>query len=271
MKTIFVLTHVAMSVAEALWASIPQSTSEVLFLVGLFFTGALASFTNMLSGGGSMIVLGFMMLLGVDPATANGTNRVGVLVSTATGAAAYRSENYTDIRESLKLGLWSIPGAIAGAFFSVRISGALYEKLLAIVMIAVVVSMFLPKRSTKKKDAPGKGKWMYPAMLLVGFYGGAVQVGVGIFIYAALRHLGNMPLMRVNMHRVFIVLIFIVPVMAVFIWSGKINWAYAVVLCIGNAVGSWVTVKWTLKKGDKMIKIGLAASVVLMSMKFLVF
>lgn len=108
-------------------------------------------------------------------------------------------------------------------------------------------------------------------MLLVGFYGGAVQVGVGILIYAALRHLGNMPLMKVNMHRVFIVLIFIVPSMAVFIWSGKINWLYALALCTGNAVGSWITVKWTMKKGDKAIRLGLMASIALMSFRFLFF
>ncbi|MBN2526467.1 MAG: sulfite exporter TauE/SafE family protein [Deltaproteobacteria bacterium] len=271
METIIVVIHVLMSVMETLWRVVPDGVTEIFFMMGLFVTGVVASFVNMLAGGGSMLVLGLMILFGVDPVVANATNRVGVLISTATGAAAYKSEKVTDIKQSLKLGLWTAPGGIAGAIFSVRISGDLYEKILAIVMILIVGSMFLPKRVQDNPQESGRRRWIYPAMILVGFYGGVVQVGVGILIYGVLRHLGNMSLMRINMHRVFVVLIYIIPSMGIFVWSGKINWIYAAILCVGNAIGSWITIKWTLKKGEKIIRIGLAVSVVLMSVKFILF
>lgn len=272
MNAIFAIFDAAVAVVGAIWHSLPQSVSEIIFLGGLSVVGAMASFVNMLSGGGSMLVLGLMMLAGIDPVVANATNRVGVCISTATGAAAFRGEKAAELRESIKLGLWSIPGAIAGAFFSVRISGEMYEKILAVVMIIIVASMFLKKRTDSQNEAANApGKWVFPAMLLVGFYGGAIQVGVGIVIFGVLRHLAHMKLMRINVHRVFIVFVFSIPSLAVFIWSGKINWSYAAALCIGSAIGSWVTVKWTLKKGEKVIRIGLAASVVLMSLKFLIF
>ena len=276
METFFTLLNIFVSLAEAIWHTLPQNAYDILFATGLFFCGALASFINMLSGGGSMIVLGFMMLCGVDPVVANATNRAGVLISVATGAAAYKSERFTDVKESLKLGLWTIPGAIIGAVFSIQLDGELYQKILAVVMIIIVAGMLFPSRSDsstgeQKKDMGQMGKWTYPAMLLVGFYGGAIQVGVGIIIFAALHHLGRMSLMRINMHRIFIVLIFIIPSMAVFIWSGKINWVYAAALCAGNALGAWITAKWTIKKGDRLIRLGMVISVVLMSAKFLIF
>ena len=271
MNTFFTITQVMMSVMTAVWHTMPDNVATILFCIGLFICGALASFVNMLSGGGSMIVLGFMMLLGVDPVVANATNRVGVLAGTGFGAAAFKSEKYTDLKESLKLGLWSVPGAVAGAFFSVSISGDIYENILAVVMILIVISMFFPKRTEDTSKSAGGSRWTWPAMFVVGFYGGVVQVGVGILIYATLRHLGNLSLMRINMHRVFIVLIFIIPSMIVFIWSGKINWTYAAALCSGNALGAWLTVKWTLTKGEKVIRLGLVVSVILMSVKFLIF
>ncbi len=244
---------------------------QFAFMAGLFLAGMLASFVNMLAGGGSLLTLGFMMLSGVEPAVANASNRIGVLMACSSGAAAYRSENYSDIKESFRLSLWALPGAILGAFFSIGISNALFEKLMVLVMIFVLLTLFLPKKKDDAHAGVDHPVWLAMAMILAGFYGGFIQVGVGFLIAAGLRHLGNMSLMRMNMHRIFIVLIFTIPVVGVFMFSHKINWLYAVILSTGNALGSWLTVKLALKQGEKLVKIGMAAAIVLMSIKFLFF
>lgn len=242
---------------------------DLLFLGALFLTGMLASFVNMLAGGGSILVLGLMTMMGVEPAVANATNRVGVLISTASGAAAYKSGKYTELKESLRLSLWTMPGAIAGAFYSVNISSKTFEHMIAVVMLFILVTLFLPKRTESRDDSQFLKLFFYPSLILVGFYGGFIQAGVGFLIMGSLRHLGNMELMRMNMHRVFIVLFFTIPAIVVFLYSGKINWLYAVVLSTGSALGSWVTIKMALKKGEKVVKYGLAAAIVLMAGKLL--
>lgn len=242
---------------------------DLLFLGALFLTGTLASFVNMLAGGGSILVLGLMTMMGVEPSIANATNRVGVLVSTASGAAAYRSERFTSFKESFYLSLWTLPGAVAGAFFSVNISSQLFEQLMAGVMVFILITLFLPKKAEAQEEMPVNKLFLYPSLILIGFYGGFIQVGVGFLIMGSLCHLGKMELMRMNMHRVFIVLLFTIPAIIVFIYSGKINWLYAAVLSAGNAVGSWLTVKLALKKGEVVVKYGLAVAVILMSIKFL--
>ncbi|MDA3955952.1 sulfite exporter TauE/SafE family protein [Oceanispirochaeta sp.] len=240
-----------------------------VFTLLLFAAGFFASVVNMLAGGGSMIVLGLMVIMGVEPAVANATNRIGVLVSTASGAAALKSEKFTDIKESLKLSLLTMPGAILGALFSVRISNELFEKLLAFVMVFVIVSLFLPQKTAVAEQSKIRKILIYPAMILVGFYGGFIQVGVGILIYGTLRHLSGMELMNITMHRVFIVLLYTIPAIVIFIVSGKINWVYALILSAGNALGSWMTIKLALKKGDIVVKIGLAVTAGLMILRFL--
>ncbi|MGL1893895.1 MAG: sulfite exporter TauE/SafE family protein [Spirochaetaceae bacterium] len=242
-----------------------------MFFVVLFLLGIVASFVNMLAGGGSTIILGYMMLMGIEPAVANATNRVGVLISCGSGAAAFRSENFTDIKQSLKLGLCALPGAILGSLISVRIKNDMFELILTMVMIFIVISMFIPKKKIDKTTNILNGKLIYPAMVFVGLYGGFVQVGVGLIIAASLRHLSSMDLLKMSMHRVFIVFIYTIPVIVVFIFSGKINWLYALVLSAGNALGSWLTVKLALKKGEIIVKIGLAITIGLMSVKLLFF
>jgi uncharacterized protein len=242
-----------------------------MFLVILFLLGMMASFVNMLAGGGSILILGYMMLMGIEPAVANATNRVGVLISCGSGAAAFKSEKFTDVKQSLKFGLLALPGAIAGSLFSLKITNEHFELFLTIVMVCIAISMFLPKKVQQQGAKVLNGKLLYPAMFFVGLYGGFIQVGVGLLIAGTLRHLSNMDLLKMSMHRVFIVFIYTIPVIVVFIVSGKINWLYALVLSLGNALGSWLTVKLALKKGEIIVKIGMAITIGLMSVKFLFF
>ena len=185
-----------------------------------------------------MITIGVMILLGIEPVVANGTNRIGVLVGTTSGALAFKSEKFTDVRQSLILGLCAVPGAIIGSLYSVQIDNTLFTRILAVVMIMLLVTMFIPKK--KQKDIAEKAKastLIYPAMFIVGLYGGFIQVGVGFILMAFLRHLMSYDLLRTNMHKVFVVLIYTIPVLLVFGINGKIDWYYAIVRSFGNALG----------------------------------
>lgn len=243
---------------------------EIFNILILFGAGVIASFINMMAGGGSMLTIGALILIGVEPVVANGTNRIGVLVGTGSGALTYKSEKFTDIKTSLILGLSAIPGAIIGSIYSVKISNHLFQRMLAVVMILILITMFLPKKKIAATTEKIKKSWLiYPAMVLVGLYGGFIQVGVGFLIMAFLRHLMAYDLLKVNMHKVFIVLIYTVPVLIIFGISGKINIFYAIVMSLGNALGSYVSVKLALKKGEKVVKIVMVVAIILMAIRFL--
>lgn len=243
---------------------------ETFKIIILFCSGAAASFINMMAGGGSMLTIGALILIGVEPVVANGTNRIGVVVGTGSGALTYKAAKFTDIKTSLMLGICAIPGAIFGSIYSVKISNQLFQRMLAVVMILILITMFLPKKKIEATTEKLKHSWLiYPAMVLVGFYGGFIQVGVGFILMALLRHLMSYDLLKVNMHKVFIVLIYTLPVLIIFGLSGKINVFYAFVMSIGNALGSYISVKLALKKGEKLVKVVLVITIVLMAVKFL--
>lgn len=242
--------------------------NEWLIALLIFFAGISASFINMMAGGGSMITLGLMILLGIEPTVANATNRIGIVIATGTGALAFKSEKLSDLKTSLILALCAIPGAIVGAIYSVNISNELFQRLLAIVMIFILITLLIPKKRTAVQNAK-KSIFIYPAMFVIGFYGGFIQVGVGFLLMAAIRHLMSYDLIRVNMHKVLIVTIYNLPVLVVFVLSGKVQWFYAIALSIGNAIGAWISVKLAIKKGEKIVKIVLILAIILMATKFL--
>lgn len=237
----------------------------------IFIAGAVASFINVMAGGGSILTVGAMILLGLDPSIANGTNRVGVFFGTVSSVAAYKSEKMTELKESIILGALTIPGALFGAFYAVKISDLLFQRILAIVSIAVIITLLIPQ-NTKRTLVESRGLrrfMIYPSMFFIGFYGGFIQIGVGFILMAALKHLLQISLVRVNMHKVFVVFIYSFPILFIFAFTGNINWLYAILLSAGNLVGGWISVKMSIKKGDGFVKYILALSMMIIAIKLL--
>lgn len=237
----------------------------------LFLAGLAVGFINVMAGGGSAISLPLLIFLGFDTAVANGTNRVAILVEAVSAVASFKKNKHSHFTQSLKFAIPTIPGAILGAIYAVKVDDELFKTILGVVMIFIVISLMLPKphEAAVEKFSQGRKLLVYPAMFLIGFYGGFVQAGVGFLLMAALLHLFGETLVRVNMHKVFIVMIFTVPALLVFILTGNVNWTAALVLSSGAMVGGWWAAHLSVHKGDKIIRIMLGVAMVLMSIKLI--
>ena len=245
--------------------------NDILFPVCIFLAGAISSFINVMAGGGSILTLGVMMLFGLDGSVANGTNRIGILTATSSGMVAFKTERYGNIKESAVLGLCALPGALIGSYYAVSISNVLFQRLLSVVMIFIIITLFLPKKKNHLMAEKSRSSkiFLYPAMFIVGLYGGFIQAGVGFLIMASLRHLTSISLIKINMHKVYIIFMYTVPVLIIFGITGNINWFYAICLGAGNSIGAWLSVKLSIRKGEKAVKILLAVAILLMAVKFM--
>ena len=106
-------------------------------------------------------------------------------------------------------------------------------------------------------------------MFVIGLYGGFIQAGVGFLIMAALRHLLHLDLVRINMHKVFIVLVYTVPVIFIFGFTGNINWLTALYMSGGYALGAWISAKVSISRGEKVVKIVLCIAILIMATRFI--
>ncbi|MBI9071214.1 MAG: sulfite exporter TauE/SafE family protein [Melioribacteraceae bacterium] len=226
---------------------------------------------NIMAGGGSTLTLPTLIFLGLDSSMANGTNRVAIFIQNISAIASFRKENHSEFGLSWKLGLLTLPGAVIGAFVATEISNETFKSILAVIMIGVVISMLLPKSKKKFSEKVfEKLPWaIYPAMILIGFYGGFIQVGVGFLLMAALHYIMKMNLVFVNMHKVAIVFLYTIPALLIFIFTNNIDWFYGLSLAAGNALGGWWAAKWAVRKGEKFIRYFLVVVVIGMSLKLL--
>ncbi len=246
---------------------------EMIKFSALFVAGAIAGFINIMAGGGSTITLPMLIFLGLDSAMANGTNRIAVFIQNIAAVISFKQERFAQFKLSTKLSLWTLPGAILGAIVAVKISNEVFQKILGFVIIGIMITILFPRLSSSRKNYhhdDSFNPWLlYPVMLGIGFYGGFIQAGVGFLIMAALVHLMQLDLVRVNMHKVFIVFMFTLPAIIIFIATGNVKWSEALVLSAGNAFGGWWSAKVSVKKGEKVIRIVLIVAMFIMAMKLL--
>lgn len=235
----------------------------------LFLFGNFAGFINVVAGGGSTLTLPFLILMGMDASVANGTNRIGILTQTMSASLSFRKSKFKDTKLSIKLALLTVPGAIVGAIYSTQIDNASFQTIVIVVMIGVALSLFIPRVKKKKyldtvTDFP---LLAYPLMILVGFYAGFIQVGIGFLLMAILSVVLKLNIKRVNMHKVFIVFINTIPTLIIFILTDNIDWVTGIVLSIGASLGAWWSAKLSLKIDEKYVKLILFIAITSMAIK----
>ncbi|RMF56345.1 MAG: sulfite exporter TauE/SafE family protein [Calditrichaeota bacterium] len=243
---------------------------ELTRLFVLFGVGVIAGVMNVMAGGGSSLSLPILIFMGLDSAVANGTNRIAIFIQNIAAILSFRQQKFHQFTTSLKMAVWTLPGGIIGALVAIRISDEWFQRILAVVLLGVILSMLIPQNYTTQPQDSLSG-WkrflIYPALFGIGFYGGFIQVGVGFLLMAALYHLLRVNLVVVNMHKVFIVFIYTVPALAIFIFSGNVDWILGLSLAAGNSLGGWWAARLSVKKGEKIIRWILFLALMIMAYK----
>ena len=185
---------------------------------------------------------------------------------------------------SFSLALAALPGGICGALIGTMVRGELFNRVLGSVLIGVLLLMAVQRLRKAKKGAsdeieaeetkkgdPSRRQLIlgHLAMVVVGFYGGFIQAGVGFLLMAALHQVLGLDLVRVNMHKVFIVGFFTLAALIVFASRGQVLWIPGIALAVGNSIGGWIGSQLSVLKGENWIRNALFVALFLMSIKLL--
>lgn len=247
-----------------------MTATEFVLLIA---SGLAAGFINAVSGGGAMLTVPAMIFIGLPPGVANGTNRVAVAIQNVAALAAYHRLRVTDYRLGLALAIPATLGSLAGALVSIRLSDAQFRSTLGVVMLLLLGPILaepqLNARAVRLGRSLRSGWQLWSVFLLLGIYGGLLQIGIGIFILVALSSFGGMDLVRANSIKVTIVLCLTTLALFVFIADGKVAWGVGLLLAISNSVGAWLGAYWGVRKGAFWIRIVLTGTVIVMALQLL--
>jgi hypothetical protein len=227
--------------------------------------GFVASVLNTVAGGGSFLTLPLLIFLGLPPGEANATNRVGVVAQGLSAMAGFQKHGPDEWAFTKHTLLPMLAGALLGAVAALQVGDKDLRRVLSVLM--VVVSLFALIRPERFRPAArGQAVLRNLGFLAVGFYGGFIQAGVG-FLVLALTSLLGLDLVRGNVVKNLAVLGQTLVALAVFAWSGRVQWVPGLALALGSVLGSQVGVKLTVTKGHDWLKRVVTATIVLFALR----
>jgi len=240
---------------------------EWYMVLALLGTGLFAGFINTTAGGGSMLSLPLLMFLGLPANVANGTNRVAVLFQSVVGTHTFRKKKVLDLTSDSRLVLPALVGSIIGALIAVEMDVLLLEKVIAGLMVVMLLLVVIKPGAWVAGHAgitnPKPTLLQYILFFFIGVYGGFIQMGVGFFLLAGLVLGCGYNLVKANAVKVYIILGLTVFTIGIFMYYQQIDWLAGLILAVGNAVGAWIGVHFTIRGGARYVRIVLILALVL--------
>ena len=206
--------------------------------------GTAAGIINTLAGNGSAITLLILTeLLQLPPNVANGSNRLGVFSGSAVGAFIFHKNGKLKIERSRNYLLPTIVGAIGGVLLAIWVSNEQFREVFRFMMVVMLfVILVKPKRWLRDTDLTQKPKlWIsIPLFLIIGFYGGFIQMGMGIFFLAAMVLGARYSITDANAVKLVAVSFYTLLCILIFHWQGLIHWQFGGLLAIGQVIGATI-------------------------------
>jgi len=221
---------------------------EIYHYVIAIIGGFVAAIMNTLAGYGSIITLTILMdVLGLPANMANGTNRVNILANSIAGVVGYQRNGKLDLSNGKWILIAVCLGAVFGVLLAVNVSNdqfrAVFKYLIVVLFLSIVVK---PKRWIRE-TSDFKATPLWKTMLVyfpIGFYGGFIQMGMGIVFLMAGVLLSGFTIIRANALKLVVIVIYTIMSIFIFHWNGLIDWKIGAVLSIGTAAGGYLTANY---------------------------
>lgn len=231
------------------------SPEIIILLIG---SGFLIGMINTVAGSGTAIGYAVFMALGLPPAWANGTVRIGVLPQTFAAAYNFWKHKLLNLNNALSISVPITVGSVMGAQIAVSINQEIFKIVIGAAMVVFMILMLLKpekwiKGSKEKVEARSK-PWHYLIYFLIGAYGGFIHIGVGIFLLFALVLMSGYDLVIANSLKVFVVFVYTPFALTVFMINGEVHYAIGLISAIGNTLGGIVASNIAVRKGAGFLR-----------------
>jgi hypothetical protein len=216
------------------------------------------------------VTVPLLVLVGLPATVANATNRVGVLIGFATGAAGFRREGISEARIALRLLPATLGGSWLGAWIATSLSDEVFARAFGLIMLlALPVLLANPKPRPVEPRHPLAAPLEQVVYFAIGVYGGAIQAGIGIPLILALVGWSGLDLVRAASARLWISAAATAVALAWFVLAGKIVWPHALALAVGQSVGGYVAARFGARLGARLIRPVLITCVVALALRML--
>ena len=219
----------------------------------LFLVAFIASAIDSIAGGGGLLVVPTMLVLGLNPLTALGTNKLQSCFGTATSSLNYYKNNLLKEKNIKFLVLLSFFGSGAGTLLVSQLSNEILNNIIPILLICAAVFLIINK-NTKKNTNNLLSILFIPFILLIGFYDGFFGPGTGTFFVITFLVLKQRNLMEATAATKLLNFSSNFASFLVFSYKGYVIWQLGLIMAIAQILGAYIGSKLAITNGDKFVR-----------------
>ena len=82
-----------------------------------------------------------------------------------------------------------------------------------------------------------------------------------------LNRLNRLSLVKTNATKVLVVMIYSTVALIFFAFNDAVNWKLGLLMALGTLFGAWWASRWSVRKGDRVIRIAMLLTIFIMSIK----
>ena len=242
-------------------------TLTLLLLAAAF----LAGFVDSIAGGGGLIAVPALLLAGLSPVEALGTNKLQGLFGSASATVAYARKGHVDLKTQLAPAALSALGAALGALLATIIPGDVFRAFLPFLLVAIALYFALKPNMDDIDRARRLSAFLFGLVVvpLIGFYDGVFGPGTGSFFMLAFVALAGYGLLKATAHTKLLNFASNLGAFAVFAFVGVISWKVGLMMGAAQFAGAQTGSRLAMKNGARIIKPLLVITCVALAVKLI--
>ena len=230
--------------------------SPETILIILAATAYLAGFVDSIAGGGGLITVPALLLAGLPPVTALGTNKLQSLFGSGSATWAYASKGHVNLKSQSGSALLSAFGSAIGAYVATVVSSEWLRSFLPILMIAIALYFLFKPNISDEDRVQRMTPVLFAASIVpaIGFYDGIFGPGTGSFFMLAFVMLAGFGLLKATAHTKLLNFASNIGAFLVFAASGAIDWKTGLIMGAAQFAGGRTGAHFAMRIGSRIIK-----------------
>lgn len=229
-------------------------TTIIWILSGVSF---LAGFVDSIAGGGGLIMLPALLLAGIPPQNALGTNKFGSTFGTGVALVNFVRNKKVIWRIAIVGILFTLTGSFLGTKTILLFSNQVIGKIIVLLLPFAILGALAPRKERPLNEALTKWDLYLKVPLIcfsIGFYDGFFGPGTGSFLIIAFYVWIGLNLVQASATAKVFNFLSNVAALTVFLIEGKVLFWLGVPLAIANIIGNHLGSMLAIKKGSQVVK-----------------
>lgn len=226
-------------------------------LAFLFFAATIAGFLDTLAGGGGLITVPALVVSGIPPLAALGTNKLQSSIGSGTASFLLFKRKKIQWPEIKALMLMAFIGSLIGSVLVQFINTTALSFIIPLVLVIIATYFIVAPYLKLETDQPRISNAVYKNIVIpcIGAYDGMFGPGTGSFLAVSGVSLRALELIKATATAKPLNFATNIASLLVFIAAGKVIWIAGAAMMIGQMLGAWLGSHYLFKVNPKILRI----------------